>query len=261
MEHREFKESLYSYSCPVVGSYPEVIRLNVDEIKELGIDFIQPFLPGDDAVKLAKLLYIDLKKYGVNYRKLKQAAQKALTAQIQYEEDFRRRGEELVNELLLTGQPAVVLAGHPYHLDPMIHHGIPELINSLGAAVLSGDSVAHLGKELLFPLNVVDQWRYHARLYRAATFTATHKQFQMVQLTSFGCGLDAVVAEQVAEILYSVGKPHTLLKIDEGTQLGAVKIRIRSLLSTMQQTQSDSNSVTSYSSTQHHKHLRMEVIQ
>ncbi|MDR0609165.1 MAG: acyl-CoA dehydratase activase [Planctomycetaceae bacterium] len=238
VERREFKESSYSYSCPVVGSYPEVIRLNVDEIKEHGIDFIQPFLPGNDPIKLAKLFYADLKKYGVNYRKLIQAAQKAFSAQIRYEQDIRQRGEEVVHELLSTGQPAVVLGGHPYHLDPMIHHGIPELINSLGIAVLSGDSVAHLGKELLFPLNVVDQWRYHARLYRVATFTAKHKQFQMVQLTSFGCGLDAVVAEQVAEILHSVGKPHTLLKIDEGTQLGAVKIRIRSLLSTMQQTQS-----------------------
>jgi predicted nucleotide-binding protein (sugar kinase/HSP70/actin superfamily) len=117
----------------------------------------------------------------------------------------------------------------------MIHHGIPELIVSSGMAVLSGDSVAYLGRNLLFPLQVVDQWCYHARLYRAATFTATHPQFQMIQLTSFGCGLDAVTAEQVAEILASVGKVHTLLKIDEGTQLGAVKIRVRSLLSTMKQ--------------------------
>ena len=156
--------------------------------------------------------------------------------QFQYKQNIRQKGEETVAALLKSGQSAVVLAGRPYHLDPMIHHDIPDLITVSGAAVLSGDSIAHLGKELLFPLLAIEQWGYHVRLYRAATFMARYPLFQMIQLTSFGCGLDAVTAEQVAEILHSVGKVHTLLKIDEGAQLGVVKIRVRSLLSTMTNT-------------------------
>ncbi|MCL2119986.1 MAG: acyl-CoA dehydratase activase-related protein, partial [Planctomycetaceae bacterium] len=233
VERAEFKESVYSYNCPVVGSYPEVVRLNIDEIRDHGIDLIAPFLPCDDTAKQLKLLLPLLKPYGVTKRLLKQALAVAEEAQREYKADLRRKGEETVAALAASGDPAIVLAGRPYHLDPLIHHGIPELIAAAGAVVLAGDAIAHLGRDLLFPLQVVDQWGYHARLYRAATFAAQHPQVQMIQLTSFGCGLDAITAEQVDEILTSCGKVHTLLKIDEGTQLGAVKIRVRSLLSTM----------------------------
>ncbi|MDR3197849.1 MAG: acyl-CoA dehydratase activase-related protein [Planctomycetaceae bacterium] len=233
VERREFQESVYTYNCPVVGSYPEVVRLNIDAIKENGVTLFSPFLAGNDDHKLAKFLFAELKQLGVKYGNLQQAILRASAEQELYKADIRQKGEELFISLVESGEPGIVLSGRPYHLDPLIHHGIPELIISGGAAVLSGDSVAHLGRNLLFPLQVVDQWGYHARLYRAATFVATHPQFQMIQLTSFGCGLDAVTAEQVSEILASVDKVHTLLKIDEGTQLGAVKIRVRSLLSTM----------------------------
>jgi predicted CoA-substrate-specific enzyme activase len=233
VEKREFQESVYTYNCPVVGSYPEVVRLNIDAIKDNGVTLFSPFLPGEDHHKLAKLLFAELKYLDIKYNNLQQAITCAVAEQELYKTDIRQKGEELFISLVESGEPGIVLAGRPYHLDPMIHHGIPELIVSGGAAVLSGDSVAHLGRNLLFPLLVVDQWGYHARLYRAATFVATHPQFQMIQLTSFGCGLDAVTAEQVAEILTAADKVHTLLKIDEGTQLGAVKIRVRSLLSTM----------------------------
>ncbi|MDR2440362.1 MAG: acyl-CoA dehydratase activase-related protein [Planctomycetaceae bacterium] len=233
VERREFQESVYTYNCPVVGSYPEVVRLNIDAIKDNGVTLFSPFLPSEDHHKLAKLLFAELKHLGVKYNDLQRAITCAATEQELYKTDIRQKGEELFISLVESGESGIVLAGRPYHLDPMIHHGIPELIVSGGVAVLSGDSVAHLGRNLLFPLQVVDQWGYHARLYRAATFVATHPQFQMIQLTSFGCGLDAVTAEQVAEILTSADKVHTLIKIDEGTQLGAVKIRVRSLLSTM----------------------------
>jgi predicted CoA-substrate-specific enzyme activase len=233
VEKREFQESVYTYNCPVVGSYPEVVRLNIDAIKDNGVTLFSPFLPAEDYRKLAKLLFAELKYLDVKFNDLQRAITCAVAEQELYKTDIRQKGEELFISLVESGEPGIVLAGRPYHLDPMIHHGIPELIVSGGAAVLSGDSVAHLGRNLLFPLLVVDQWGYHARLYRAATFVATHPQFQMIQLTSFGCGLDAVTAEQVSEILTSADKVHTLLKIDEGTQLGAVKIRVRSLLSTM----------------------------
>jgi len=261
IERAEFKESIYSYNCPVVGSYPEVVRLNMDELKEEGlgakglgarwerletlvpspstlapssaVDFIAPFLPCDDQKKQLKLLLPLFMKYGVTRKMLKKVLVAAEEAQLEYKADLRRKGEETVAALTASGDPAIVLAGRPYHLDPLIHHGIPELIAASGAVVLAGDMVAHLGRDLLFPLQAVDQWGYHARLYRTATFATLHPQVQMIQLTSFGCGLDAVTAEQVDEILTSCGKVHTLLKIDEGTQLGAVKIRVRSLLSTM----------------------------
>jgi len=233
VERAEFKESVYSYNCPVVGSYPEVIRLNMDEIKENHVDLISPFLPIDDTAKQLRLLIPLLKHYGVTKRNLKHALNAASEEQAIYKADIRRIGEQTLAKLNETHTPGIVLAGRPYHLDSLIHHGIPELIVSSGAAVLSGDSIAHLGEKLLFPLQVVDQWGYHARLYRAATLTARQPLLQMIQLTSFGCGLDAVTAEQVNEILASVGKVHTLIKIDEGTQLGAVRIRVRSLLSTM----------------------------
>ncbi len=131
-------------------------------------------------------------------------------------------------------QKGIVLAGRPYHLDPEINHGIPEMITGLGLAVLTEDSVAHLGA-VDRPLRVLDQWVYHSRLYEAASFVATRKDLELVQLNSFGCGLDAVTTDQVQEILQQYRKTYTLVKIDEINNLGAVRIRIRSLLATMQE--------------------------
>ena len=129
--------------------------------------------------------------------------------------------------------PTIVLAGRPYHLDSGINHGIPELITSLGMAVLTEDGVAPLGNDIKH-LRVVDQWSYHSRLYRAAEFVSRTEGFQIVELNSFGCGLDSIVADQVKDILSANHKIHTLLKIDEGTNLGAVTIRLRSLQSVME---------------------------
>ena len=137
-------------------------------------------------------------------------------------------------ELDRTGKLGIVLSGRPYHADPAVHHGLPELIASLGAAVLSEDSVAHLGR-LDEPLRVVDQWTYHSRLYRATALVCGRPNLELVQLTSFGCGLDAVTTDQVTEILARAGKLHTLIKIDEGASLGAARIRIRSLLAAVEE--------------------------
>jgi predicted CoA-substrate-specific enzyme activase len=232
-EQREFADVLFTHNCPVVGSYPELLRLNIDEIRGGAIEFIAPFLPATDAKILPKRLYEEFKNFDVSYREIKRALTRAIDSQKDYRDEVRNKGKDFVESHVAKDSTAVVLVGRPYHLDPMIHHGIPELIVSSGAAVLSGDSVAHLGQNLMFPLRVVDQWSYHARLYRAATFVANQQGFQLIQLNSFGCGLDAVTAEQVEEILAHKGKVHTLLKIDEGTQLGAVKIRVRSLLATL----------------------------
>ncbi|MDR1925047.1 MAG: acyl-CoA dehydratase activase-related protein [Planctomycetaceae bacterium] len=233
-EQREFSGTLFTHNCPVVGSYPELLRLNIDEIRDGKIEFISPFLPASDAKSLVKRLYEEFRSFDVPFRQIRRAASCANDAQNDYRNEVRAKGAELAARQTDSGGTTIVLVGRPYHLDPMIHHGIPELIVSSGAAVLTGDSVAHLGQNLMFPLRVIDQWGYHSRLYRAATFVANQSaSVQLIQLNSFGCGLDAVTAEQVEEILAFKGKAHTLLKIDEGAQLGAVKIRVRSLLATL----------------------------
>jgi predicted nucleotide-binding protein (sugar kinase/HSP70/actin superfamily) len=166
------------------------------------------------------------------------AFEKALKEQQAYRADVEKYGNEAIAYLKKTGGVGVVLSGHPYHLDPEVHHGIPDLMTSYGVTVLTEDSIFHKAREIggTEPLYVVDQWAYHSRLYRAATAVARHPDFskvQMVQLTSFGCGLDAISADQTAELLERHGKPYTLLKIDEGKNNGAARIRIRSLLASM----------------------------
>ena len=146
--------------------------------------------------------------------------------------DIEQKGEETLAWLKETGRHGIVLAGRPYHVDPEIHHGIPEMITSYGMAVLTEDSISHLS-DAERPLVVTDQWMYHSRLYRAATLVKTSPNLDLIQLNSFGCGLDAVTTDQVSEILTAAGKIYTVLKIDEVNNLGAARIRIRSLIAAL----------------------------
>ena len=154
------------------------------------------------------------------------AAWQELTAS---REDIKRKGEETLKWMKEHGRRGIVLAGRPYHVDPEIHHGIPDVITSYGFAVLTEDSVSHLGK-VERPLVVTDQWMYHSRLYAAASFVKTQDNLDLIQLNSFGCGLDAVTTDQVSDILTRSGKLYTVLKIDEVNNLGSARIRIRSLI-------------------------------
>ncbi|MCL2087002.1 MAG: 2-hydroxyacyl-CoA dehydratase [Oscillospiraceae bacterium] len=220
------------YNCPVVATYSEVIRNSVPQLRESEILFMNPFLPIYNKKRMAQRLSEEFS--GIEYREIAQALDAAYAASEQFKRDLRAKGEEVLNWLKETGQKGFVLAGRPYHVDPEIHHGIPEMINSCGFAVLSEDSISHLGK-INRPIRVVDQWMYHTRLYAAATVVGENPQLELVQLNSFGCGPDAVCADQVAEILAGYGKMHTLLKIDEVNNLGAARIRLRSLISVMQE--------------------------
>ena len=168
-------------------------------------------------------------KFHISKQKIEEAVDAAWAEQEKFRRDVREKGEEALEEVIRRGANGIVLAGRPYHLDPEINHGIPEMINGLGMAVFTEDSVAHLGS-IERPLRIMDQWTYHNRLYRAASFTSGMPNLELVQLTSFGCGLDAVTADQVDEILKSKSRMYTLIKIDEGSNLGAVRIRIRSLI-------------------------------
>ena len=162
----------------------------------------------------------------------------AYEEQAQYKEDILQKGDETIAWMREHNVRGIVLAGRPYHVDPGINHGIPEVINDLGLAVLTEDSVARVGK-LQRPIRVVDQWGYHSRLYEAAAFVAEQPDLELVQLNSFGCGIDAITTDQTAEILESQGRMYTCLKIDEVSNLGAVRIRLRSLKAAMDERMRD----------------------
>ena len=230
-ERKESSTAADCYSCPVVCSYPEVIRLNTDELREQGCTLHAPFVQPGHTASLVRIL---AKEFSLPEKDVKRAVTLAQREQDAYRAELRAEGERVLAEVRASDGLAIILSGRPYHADPAIHHGLPELIASLGAAVLSEDSVAHLAPEP-GELRVVDQWTYHSRLYRAAALACSREDLELVQLTSFGCGLDAITADQVAEQLRAAGKLHTLIKIDEGASLGAARIRIRSLLAAVQE--------------------------
>jgi len=230
------------YNCPIVTSYPENIKNNVEELAEgTDIRFHSPFLHLGRRESLIARLVEEFPH--IPAEEVKTAARKGLAELDHYKADVRKMGEEALDYIAENKAKAIVLAGRPYHIDPEIHHGIPEMITSYGVAVLSEDSVAHLGK-IERPLGVRDQWAYHSRLYAAAYFARELKNIELVQLNSFGCGLDAVTSDEVQEILEASGKIFTLLKIDEVSNLGSVRIRIRSLLAALGERQRRGISLT-----------------
>ncbi len=233
-EKKESFKSDNTYNCPMVISYPEVIKNNLDDIRNYDIKYLCPFLPYDNQTKLLDRLLVEFESYGIKRKEMSAALNKAYAEDSSFKKDIRKKGEEVIEYLRQSGKKGIVLAGRPYHLDPEINHGIPNIISSFGIAVLTEDAIAHLSKDDL-KLRVVNQWLYHSRLYAAANFVSNNPNLEMIQLNSFGCGLDAITAEQVKEILAQRGKIHTLLKIDEGTNLGAARIRIRSLLAAIEE--------------------------
>jgi len=232
-ERQEFAEADNCFNCPIVIGYAEVLRANMDSLKQNGVRFHNPFLPYQNKKRLSLRLYEEFKDFGISKAEITDAVEKAWQEDLKAKQEIRQKGEEVVRYLKETGGQGIVLSGRPYHLDPEVNHGIPNLIASLGLAVLTEDSVAHLGK-VQRPLRVLDQWMYHSRLYEAADFVAGQDNLELVQLNSFGCGPDSVAAEQAQEILNRAGKIYTLIKIDEVSNLGAIKIRLRSLQAAME---------------------------
>ena len=230
---KEYEKADNHYNCPIVISYSEVLKNNVEELKEKNIKFLNPFLPFDSK-NLAKTIMElpEFAEYNFTKKELLEAAKKAESEYQKCRDDIHKKGEETVKYIEENNLKGIVLAGRPYHVDPEVNHGIDTLITSLGLCVLTEDSIANL-TEAKRPLRVVDQWMFHARLYAAADYVGKHDNLELVQLNSFGCGVDAVTTDQVEEILTSFGKMYTLIKIDEINNLGAVRIRIRSLLASM----------------------------
>ncbi|MDY2614836.1 MAG: acyl-CoA dehydratase activase-related protein [Lachnospiraceae bacterium] len=229
-ERNEFAEANNHYNCPIVTSYPENIKNNIDAIVNGEVDFIHPFLSFANEETIAyRMVEVFSDKFSIPAAEIKSAVHAAWDELDSCRKDMQKKGEETIKFLEETGNRGIVLAGRPYHIDPEVNHGIPELINSYNIAVLTEDSVSHL-HPAEHPLNVMDQWMYHSRLYAAANYVKTTENLDLIQLNSFGCGLDAVTTDQVASILNDSDKIYTSLKIDEVNNLGAARIRVRSLL-------------------------------
>ena len=230
---KEDENANNNFNCPIVISYSENLKNNMEELKDKDVKFINPFLPFNKSGLAKRFLEInEFKKYNFTKQELNSAIAKAEKEYQKFREDIKNKGEETIQYLKDNNLKGIVLAGRPYHLDPEVNHGIDRMITSLGLAVLTEDSIAHLGK-VKRPIRVVDQWMFHSRLYRAADFVGRSKNLELVQLNSFGCGVDAVTSDQTEEILTSYNKMYTLIKIDEINNLGAIRIRIRSLLASM----------------------------
>ena len=230
---KEYEQADNHYNCPIVISYSEVLKNNVEELKHNNIKFINPFLPLETKNLVDRILELDeFKEYNFTKTELLNAAKLAEKEYLQTREDIHNKGQETLDYMEKNNLKGIVLCGRPYHVDPEVNHGIDTLITSLGLCVLTEDSIADKSQTKR-PLRVVDQWMFHSRLYAAADFVGKHDNLELIQLNSFGCGVDAVTTDQVEEILSSFDKMYTLIKIDEINNLGAVRIRIRSLLASM----------------------------
>jgi Uncharacterized protein conserved in bacteria len=226
-ERPEFKDAVNHYNCPIVTSYAENIKNNVEELNDPSIIFRNPFMAFTNEKVLTERLVAEFPDIPAN--EVMAAAHAGWTESSNCRNDIMKKGEEILQYMKDHNTRGIVLAGRPYHIDPEIHHGIPDIITSFGLAVLTEDAVSHL-TPLERPLRINDQWMYHTRLYAAANYVKTRDDLDLIQLNSFGCGLDAVTTDQVDELLSDSGKIYTCLKIDEVNNLGAAKIRIRSLL-------------------------------
>ena len=219
------------YNCPVVAYYPELLRANNSKLTEQ--NFITPYMDLNRKKGVFLSLKAALAPWKIPADTLKSAVIKAYDAQTAYRMKVAQEGQRIITEARASGKKIIVLAGRPYHIDKEINHGIHKLISSLGMAVVSEDAVASLVR--IGKLGVLNQWTYHSRLYRAAKYVTEQPDMQLVQLVSFGCGIDAVTTDEVRAILEKGGKLYTQLKIDEINNLGAAKIRLRSLVAAMEE--------------------------
>ena len=245
-ERNESPDAGNHYNCPIVTSYAENIKNNVESLHSENVELMNPFLAFTDEKVLSDgLVKAFMERFGkpgkdrfgkdipgLTEKQIREAAHHGWEELLRAKSDTEKKGEEVLSWMEKTGHRGIVLAGRPYHIDPEINHGIADMITSYGFAVLTEDSVSHLA-QVERPVIVTDQWMYHTRLYRAATFVKKRDDLDLVQLNSFGCGLDAVTTDQVSDILTGSDKIYTVLKIDEVNNLGSARIRIRSLIAAL----------------------------
>ena len=236
-EHQETPGAQNHYNCPIVVSYPENLKNNVEAVADGEVRYIRPFLAfTSEKIAADRLAALCKEEWGIDGKEVRAAVHKAWEEQQRAKSNVRAEGQKALQWMAENHARGIVLAGRPYHIDPEINHGIPEMIASYDLAVLTEDSLP-IDFTPERPLRVNDQWVYHSRLYSAAEFVRNREDLELIQLNSFGCGLDAVTTDQVCEILEGSNKLYTVLKIDEVNNLGAARIRIRSLLAAMNQRQ------------------------
>ena len=230
-ERKEIAEADNNFNCPIVAFYPQVLEKNVERLHEPGVTFMDPFLNLNDPDKLAERLVEILAAWGIGLPEMREAVAAGFAELDRVKADIRAEGDRAMQYMIEHGMRGIVLAGRPYHVDPEINHGIPDQITQLGMVVLSEDALTNGMRSTGFdrPLRVRDQWVYHTRLYEAAAQVRRDPRLNLVQLNSFGCGVDAVTTDQVQDILEQAGDIYTVLKIDEVSNLGAARIRLRSL--------------------------------
>ena len=220
-----------NYNCPVVAYYPELLAANVPDLKK--VRYLNPYFglhrPRDFA-KRAEAWFAE--QFQIPKRETAAAVKAAYAAYDDYKNDLRAKAQEFIAQARKEERPILIVAGRPYHMDPEINHGINDLITSYGFVLITEDSVAYLEDKA--PRHVLNQWTYHARMYNAARYACTQPDMEVIQLVSFGCGIDAITGDEMRSILEDGGKLYTQLKIDDINNLGAVKIRIRSLMAAIQ---------------------------
>ena len=260
-EHQESKTAQNHFNCPIVVSYAENLKNNVEAIADGQVRYIRPFIAFTDEKTAAdRLVRLCAEQWNLGEDAVRSATRLAWAEQQRAKEDIRAKGSQLLQQMTNAGQSGIVLSGRPYHIDPEINHGIPELIASYGLYVFTEDSLPVVDNPNR-PLRVLDQWVYHSRLYNAAEFVSRRDDLELVQLNSFGCGLDAVTTDQVCEILEKSNKLYTVLKIDEVNNLGAVRIRIRSLLAAMKMRREQGITAVCDSSGYHRAEFTEEMFQ
>lgn len=221
------------YNCPVVAYYPETIAANVEMRNNVKLinDYAGPHKKLAFPLKMKEMVE---RHFGpVSMKEIRRATECAYAAYSEYMNAVRKKGDEIIKQARLEGKEIICLAGRPYHADPEVNHGIDTLLTTLGLAVISEDCLSW--KMQKFPVHVLNQWTYHSRLYAAAKYVGSQPDMELVQLISFGCGLDAITSDETRSILEEAGKIYTQIKIDEITNLGTVKVRLRSLLAALEQ--------------------------
>ena len=232
-EHQETPDAQNHYNCPIVVSYPENLKNNVEGVADGNVNYIRPFIAfTNEKIAADRLVNVCAEEWNIPEKEVRRAVSAAWKAQHDAKADIRKEGARILKQMESEGKCGIALVGRPYHLDPEINHGIPEMIASYGLTVFTEDSLP-VDFNPQRPVRVNDQWVYHSRLYTAAEFIRERNDIELIQLNSFGCGLDAVTCDQVCEILENSNKLYTVLKIDEVNNLGAARIRIRSLLAAM----------------------------
>jgi predicted nucleotide-binding protein (sugar kinase/HSP70/actin superfamily) len=213
------------FNCPVMAYYPELLRANIESLNSK--NFIRPYIDLNRRKNAAQTITDAFSAYRLNSSVVEIMLDKSAKVLRKHRESIIKEGVRVINQARKENKKIIVLAGRPYHIDPEINHGVQNILTSLGFAVITEDVVAHMSP--VPELEVINQWTYHSRLYRAANYVTTQKDMQLVQLISFGCGIDAITSDETRSIIENSGKIYTSLKIDEISNLGAAKIRLRSL--------------------------------